>query len=71
MQATPVVVSMAMDARCPLCGDSILTVGRTGLVESADVQSIPIMRYGLSGEGFLVCDSCAFLAHLPEDITLN
>jgi hypothetical protein len=70
MQATP-VVAMAMDARCPLCGDSILSIGRTGHVVSAEVHPIPLLRSGLSGEGFLVCDSCAYLAHLPADITLN
>lgn len=70
MQAIP-VVAMAMDARCPLCGDSILSIGSTGRVIAADVHPIPLMKHGLSGEGFLVCDSCAFLAHLPDDITLN
>ena len=27
--------------------------------------------HGFSGEGYLVCDTCAFLAHLPADVTLN
>lgn len=69
MQAQP-VVAMAMDARCPLCGDSILSIGRTGQVVSAAVHPIPLLKRGLSGEGFLVCDCCAFLAQLPLD-TLN
>ena len=69
MQAQP-VVAMAMDARCPLCGDSILSIGATGRVVSAEVHPIPLLKRGLSGEGFLVCDSCAFLAQFPVD-TLN
>jgi hypothetical protein len=70
MQAAP-VVAMAMDARCPLCGDSILSIGDTGCVITTEVHPIPLLKRGLSGEGFLVCDSCAYLAHLPSDITLN
>ena len=69
MQAQP-VVAMAMDARCPLCGDSILSIGSTGRVMSAEVHPIPLLKDGLSGEGFLVCDSCAFLARLALD-TVN
>jgi hypothetical protein len=70
MLAAP-VVGMAMDASCPLCGDSILSVGRSGRVVAAEVSPIPLLKHGLSGEGFLVCDACAFLAHLPQDVTLN
>jgi hypothetical protein len=60
-----------MGSRCPLCGDAILDVGHDGRVVSSEARPIPLLRHGLSGEGYLVCDACAFLAQLPTDITLN
>jgi hypothetical protein len=38
---------------------------------AAETRPILLLRHGLSGEGYLVCDACAFLAHLPADVTLN
>ncbi len=67
MQAMPVVT---MDTRCPLCGDSLMSV-RGGVVVEMEASVLPILRHGAPGEGFLVCDGCAFLAHLPSDVTLN
>ena len=67
--ATP--TGSRMSARCPLCGDSILDVAHDGRVVTTDVRPIPLLRNGLSGEGYLVCDACAFLAQLPADVTLN
>lgn len=60
-----------MSTSCPLCGDAILDVGRDGRVVASEARPIPLHRYGLSGEGYLVCDACAFLAQLPADVTLN
>ncbi len=60
-----------MSARCPLCGESVLDVTPGGRVMAVDVQPIPLYKHGFSGEGYLVCDSCAFLAHLPTNVTLN
>jgi hypothetical protein len=60
-----------MSARCPLCGDAVVAVAADGSVETIDVQPIPLYRHGFSGEGYLVCGGCAFLAHLPSGMTLN
>lgn len=60
-----------MSTRCPLCGDSILDVAQDGRVVTSEVRPIPLLRNGLSGEGYLVCDACAFLAQLPANVTLN
>ena len=69
---TPAATTTAgMSARCPLCGDPVLDVTPEGRVRTINVQPIPLYKHGFSGEGYLVCDTCAFLAHLPVDITLN
>jgi len=60
-----------MSARCPLCGEPVLSVTASGRVRVADVQPIPLFKHGFSGEGYLVCDTCAALAHLPFELTLN
>ncbi len=66
-----VATSATMSARCPLCGESVLDVSSEGRVWAAEVRPIPLYKHGLTGEGYLVCDSCAFLAQLPADVTLN
>jgi hypothetical protein len=68
MQALPAV---AMDTRCPLCGESLLSVRHGGFVVEMDASVMPLLRRGAPGEGFLVCDGCAALAHLPGNVTLN
>jgi len=68
MATTSVV---ALDARCPLCGCAILTVGRGGRVLAEDLHPVPLHRRGNSGEGYMVCDDCGVLAELPQDLTLN
>lgn len=65
----PVATPATMSARCPLCGESVLDVNSDGRVLAAEVRPIPLHKYGLAGEGYLVCDSCGFLAQ--ADITLN
>ncbi len=62
--------ALAVDARCPLCGTSILAVGRSGRVVSEDLRPIPL--HGTrAGEAYMVCDDCGVLAELPSNLTLN
>ena len=60
----------AVDARCPLCGESILSVDRGGRVTSEDLHPIALSRRG-AGEGYMLCDDCGMLADLPTDLTIN
>ena len=60
---------VGVDARCPLCGESILSVDGGGRVTSEDLHPIALSRSG--GEGYMLCDDCGVLAELPSDITLN
>jgi hypothetical protein len=62
---------VGVDARCPLCGTSILSVGRSGRVLAEDLHPVPLFKAGHSGEGYMLCDDCGVLAELPSDITLN
>lgn len=67
---TPVVSgrrATSAEARCPLCGSSVLSVSRSGLVTAAE-RAIPI---GDFGRGYLLCDDCGVLADLPAGLTLN
>jgi hypothetical protein len=61
---------VGVDARCPLCGESILSISRAGYVEAADLHPVPLYRRR-SGEGYMLCDDCGTLAELPSDVTLN
>ncbi len=63
------VVGM-MDARCPLCGASILSIGRGGRVTAEDLHPIALYKHG-GAEGYMLCDDCGMLAELPSDLTLN
>jgi hypothetical protein len=69
MAAQPVVI--ALEARCPLCGESILSIGRGGRVEAEDLHPVPLYKMRHAGEGYMLCDECGVLAELPADITLN
>jgi hypothetical protein len=62
---------VAVDARCPLCGASVLSVGRGGRVVSEDLHPVPIYTHRGGGEGYLLCDDCGVLAALPTNLTLN
>lgn len=68
MAAVPV---MAVDARCPLCGTPVLSVGRGGKVIAYDLHPVPLYRSGFNGQGFMVCDDCGTLAGLNPAQTLN
>jgi hypothetical protein len=61
---------VAIDARCPLCGASVLSVSPAGRVLAEDVHAIPLGRRG-GGGGYTLCDDCGVLAHIPSDLTLN
>ncbi len=71
MEVVMATFVVAVDACCPLCGSSILSVGRGGRVEAEDLHPIPLYRDGRPGEGYMLCDDCGMLAELPTDITLN
>lgn len=65
------VAAVGVEARCPLCGVSILSVGRGGQVLAEDLHPVPLYRRGRFGEGFMLCDECGMLADLPQGVTLN
>ena len=69
--ATHVAARNAVDAHCPLCGESILTVNSHGRIISEDLHPIPLYSHGRSGEGYMVCDECGFLAELSGTFTVN
>ena len=64
-------VAGGVEALCPLCGVSILSVGRGGRVVAEDLHPVALHRRGRFGEGFMLCDECGMLADLPSDVTLN
>lgn len=63
--------TLAVDAHCPLCRASILTVSRGGHVISEDLHPVPLRRSNRPGEGYMLCDDCGVLADLPQNSTLN
>jgi hypothetical protein len=62
---------VAVDACCPLCGVSILSIGRGGRVESSDLHPVALYRSRVAGRGYMVCDDCGTLAELSASITRN
>ncbi len=67
--ATEVVARL--DTRCPVCGADLISFDRDGKVALDGLKLVPLHRLGDTGEGYAVCDECAFLAHLSEELTLN
>jgi hypothetical protein len=63
----------AVDARCPLCGCAILTVGRGGRITAEDLHPVTIRRGRNSSTtgGYMLCDECGVLAELPTTMSLN
>lgn len=59
---------MAVSARCPLCGSSVLSVSR-GRVVSDDLHPVSLGRE--KGLGYTLCEDCGVLADLPAGLTLN
>jgi len=60
---------VAVNACCPLCGSSVLSVSAAGRVLSEDLHPIALSRD--RGRGYMLCDDCGILADLPTDLTLN
>jgi hypothetical protein len=60
-----------VDARCPLCGATVLSVGRSGRITAYELHAVPLYRNRPAGEAFMVCEDCGVLADLPTDLTLN
>jgi hypothetical protein len=60
---------IAVRACCPLCGSPVLSVGRAGKVLGEDLH--PIQLGQDAGRGYSLCDDCAILTDLPDDLTLN
>ena len=58
-----------VQALCPLCGSTVLSIGRSGRVFAEDLRPIPLGPE--SGRGYTLCDDCGVLANLPTDLTLN
>jgi hypothetical protein len=63
--------AIAVQACCPLCGSPVLSVGRSGRVLADDWHLHPIQLSQDAGRGYMLCDDCAILADLPDDLTLN
>ena len=63
------IAAVAVQARCPLCGSPVLSVGRHGRVIAEDVH--PIQIGPEFRRGYSLCDDCGLLADLPNDLTLN
>ena len=64
--------ALAVDARCPVCGASILSVGATGRVVSQDLHLVPLRAHEKrTGQAYTVCDDCGLLAEMSPHITLN
>jgi len=63
-------MSLAVDARCPLCGSPVLSVSRTGRVVVDDVGAVPLSRLG-AASAYTLCDDCSVLTTLPSNLILN
>jgi len=63
--------AVSLEARCPLCSSSILSIGRGGCVETEDLYPVPLSKARRAGEAYMLCDECALLAELPGELALN
>ena len=63
--------AFAVDATCPLCGDPILSIRPSGVVESEDLHPVRLSARSRPGEGYMLCDGCGLLAELPPGLTMN
>ena len=64
-------VAAAVDGRCPLCDETILSVNAAGHIVTEETHPIPLYAHGRAGEGYMLCDGCGFLAELNVPLTLN
>jgi hypothetical protein len=67
----PAKTTLSIEARCPLCGNTIMSVTRGGRVMAEDLHPVPMHKRGGSGEGYMLCDDCGVLAELPSDLSMN
>lgn len=63
--------ALAVDARCPVCGAPILSVGLSGRVLAQDLHLVPLRTHDRRGGQYTVCEDCGRLAELTADLTLN
>lgn len=63
--------ALAVDARCPICGAPILSVGLTGRVLAQDLHLVPLRPHERAGQAYTVCDDCGMLAEMSTELTLN
>jgi hypothetical protein len=62
-------IATAVQARCPLCGSPVLSVGESGTVVVQDLRAIPLGPE--LDRAYTLCDDCGVLADLPTGLTLN
>jgi len=60
-----------LHARCPLCGQVLLTVGRGGRVTTGDLRGLTLVSSSAGGASFLLCDDCGRLAESPDGLSVN
>jgi hypothetical protein len=65
------VLATQLDTRCPVCGADLLSLDNEGHVALDGLKPVSLHRLGDSGEGYAVCDECAYLANLTTPLTLN
>jgi hypothetical protein len=49
----------------------VLPIGRNGYVDAENFHPIPIFREMRLGEAYLIYEECAFLATLPDGLTMS
>jgi hypothetical protein len=63
--------ALAVDARCPVCGVPILSIGTRGQVLAQDLHLVPLRAHDSRAGQYIVCEDCGRLAELTADLTLN
>jgi hypothetical protein len=64
--------ALAVDARCPVCGAPILSIGVSGRVLAEDLHLVPLRTHDRRfGQAYTVCDDCGTLAEMTDELTLN
>jgi hypothetical protein len=63
--------AVPVNASCPLCGEAILTIQPSGVIEFEDLHPVRLSSNTRPGEGYMLCDGCCLLAALPTGLTMN